>query len=369
MPQEGSLVKGYIINISYHKGCFVRLSNKHVGRILIKDMSDHYIPEPDKIYPVGTLVTARVISADPNSQNIVLNMKASVIGNDDNHNSAPVVGSGTVFGANDSKMLKEISALSVGDIITGTVKKIADFGVFVAIKGLSVVGLSRVGTAAPVSVTDLNTVYSVGDIVRGKILDINGPKVSIGLKNSYFTEGGSESDDDNEDEELAEGDEDIDDNDEIADDNEEEEDNDDDVEDEDDEEEVASGIQDTSMEMEEFNDENSADYVDVDDEIVVKKSKFTPIKQVRSSAVDVEEEDDDEEEVIVKPVKRAIKSSLFQWDDVKPTSNLGKTEEDNELEENKIVVESTKNSKVKQKAAKADDLDLFKKEVCRKGFT
>jgi predicted RNA-binding protein with RPS1 domain len=107
----------------------------------------------------------------------------------------------------DSEM--ELKNLTIGQVVRGTVHRITDFGVFVAIDDTSLVGLSRKAMAVPSETTDLKEVYSVGGHVRAKILGIAGSKISLGLKSSYFKEtttGNDESGDENDDEEEEEDD-------------------------------------------------------------------------------------------------------------------------------------------------------------------
>lgn len=90
-----------------------------------------------------------------------------------------------VFGK-DSEI--EIKNLKIGDIVKGTVQRITDFGVFIAIDNTSLVGLSRKPTAVSNETVDLKDIYSVGGRVQAKILGITGHKISLGLKSSYFNE-------------------------------------------------------------------------------------------------------------------------------------------------------------------------------------
>lgn len=41
------------------KGCFILLSRKLDARILVSNLSDGYVDEPEKEFPVGKLVTGR----------------------------------------------------------------------------------------------------------------------------------------------------------------------------------------------------------------------------------------------------------------------------------------------------------------------
>lgn len=122
-------------------------------------------------FPPGKLVDALVLNVSEgtsSSAQVNLSMRHSVVLGKDNET--------------------ELKNLTVGQVVRGVVQRITDFGVFIAIENTSLVGLSRKAMAVPSETTDLKEVYSVGGHVRAKILGIAGPKISLGLKSSYFKE-------------------------------------------------------------------------------------------------------------------------------------------------------------------------------------
>merc|ERR1711871_1211965 len=171
LPEEGSLVQGYIINTN-NSGCFVRLSRKIVGRVMIKDLSDEFVDNPSSAYPTGKLVSCRVLSVSSDDKMVSLAMKESLVG---------------------EHLSKELSKLSVGQVVEGHVKSIADFGIFVDISKTTITGLSRRENAVNRKVEDMHTVFTAGDLVKAKILSISGHKVALGLKSSFFSEDDSQS--------------------------------------------------------------------------------------------------------------------------------------------------------------------------------
>ncbi len=171
LPEEGSLVKGYVISTN-NDGCFVRLSFNVIGRALIKDLSDEFVDIPSIAYSTGKLVTCRVLSVNSVNNSVALSMKESLVG---------------------KKLFKELSKLSVGQIVEGHVKSVAPFGIFVNISKTNITGLSRKENAVNQNVEDLNGVFEVGDLVKARILSITGHKVSLGLKGSYFSGDASDS--------------------------------------------------------------------------------------------------------------------------------------------------------------------------------
>ena len=168
-PEAGSIVSGYITSVS-HKGCFVRLSSNPAltGIVYLKDLSDDFITNPSEAFPVGRLVQARVVTCNPDQFSAKLSLKNSDV-------------------AGYEIMKEQLASLAVGDVVVGIVEKIMHFGVFIKIKNTSIVGLSRKHVAVSDEAMDLNQVYQEGDVVRAKVLSISLSKVSLGLRESCFT--------------------------------------------------------------------------------------------------------------------------------------------------------------------------------------
>ena len=146
-------------------------------------MADEYIATPADVFPMGKLVKARVLSVSQTEDIAKLSLKPSVVG--------------------DDKLKLQLQKLIVGSVVVGKVHKVTDFGVFVRLDGTDLIGLSRRECAASMKVNDLKEVYTVGDLVRAKILGINGHKISLGLRPSYFE--GEVDERTEEDEEVEEG--------------------------------------------------------------------------------------------------------------------------------------------------------------------
>jgi rRNA biogenesis protein RRP5 len=229
LPIEGSLVTAYVANTS-GKGCFLRLSKNVSGRVLIKDLSDEFVNDPTETFPMGKLVTARLLSINDNLAN--LSLKLSLI-------------------EGNLSIGREINKLVVGDTIKGTVQKIADFGVFIAISNTSLIGLSRTGAAVAGSIDNLNDAFDIGDIVRAKVLtvDVVNNKIGLGLKPSYFSNDKKTEQDDSDMEE----------------DDESEEEEEDDDSDDDDEDEEGNVRMLNESEEEDSDDENIMNALDSDD--------------------------------------------------------------------------------------------------------
>lgn len=177
----GKEVKGYVKNVN-SKGCFIMLSRMIEARIILSNLSDEYVENPQKDFPVGMLVHGRVLSAEPVSGKVEVSLRKST--------------------ASKSQKLDDISYsdLHVGDIIDGQVKRVESYGLFVTIQSSELVGLCHVSELSDEPVVDINSLYKAGDAVKAKILKIDEKRhrVSLGMKKSYFDSDLTDDDDDNE---------------------------------------------------------------------------------------------------------------------------------------------------------------------------
>lgn len=161
-------MKAFVANAS-KKGCFLRLSLELTGQVLMKDLADNFVENISEQFPIGKLVEARLLSYNKDDNFAKLSLKSSAIG-------------GNKVSQEQIKKLKE------GSIITGTVQRVTDTGVFISIDKTVIVGLSRKATAIGDMNQNLKDVYQAGDIVKAKVLSVsvNSGKVALGLKESYF---------------------------------------------------------------------------------------------------------------------------------------------------------------------------------------
>ncbi|EMS48920.1 rRNA biogenesis protein rrp5 [Triticum urartu] len=158
----GTEVKGYVKNVN-PKGCFIMLSRMVEARIILSNLSDEYVENPQKDFSVGMLVQGRVLSAEPLSGKVEVSLRKST--------------------GSKSQKLDDISYsdLHVGDIVDGQVKRVESYGLFVTIKSSELVGLCHVSELSDEPVLDINACYKAGDII-----DEDRHRVSLGLKESYF---------------------------------------------------------------------------------------------------------------------------------------------------------------------------------------
>lgn len=190
---SGDLIRGYVSNIA-NSGLFVSLGRNVSGRVMIKDITDGFVQDWKSLFKLHQLVKVRVLAVKGNR--IELSLKKSAV------EGKGVDGAGS---------FKDFNELEVGDIVTGHIKKIEDYGVFVSFDNTNNVdGLCHKSQISDTQIKDFSKLFSLGDRVKAKILAIDTEKrrISIGLKASYFDDEDEEmedaSEEEQEDEEMAE---------------------------------------------------------------------------------------------------------------------------------------------------------------------
>ncbi|XP_014514109.1 rRNA biogenesis protein RRP5 [Vigna radiata var. radiata] len=166
------IVKGYIKNVT-PKGCFIMLSRKIDAKILLSNLSHEYVKEPEKEFPVGKLVSGRVISVEPLSKRVEVTLRTS-----------------TVTNTSKSEIV-DFSKFHVGDIISGRIKRVESFGLFIAIDNTNMVGLCHVSEISDNQIENIEANYKAGAGVNARILKVDEERhrISLGMKNSYMTDG------------------------------------------------------------------------------------------------------------------------------------------------------------------------------------
>lgn len=158
----GTRIQGKVISLMDY-GAFVELESGIEGLIHISEMSwTKKVAHPSKLLQVGQTVEVVVLNVDPNHRRISLGLKQVM--------------------ANPWEEAKE--KYPVGTVITGPVRNITDFGIFVGIEE---------GIDGLVHISDLHwtkkvkhpsELYKKGDIVEAKVLGINveNSRFSLGIK-------------------------------------------------------------------------------------------------------------------------------------------------------------------------------------------
>ncbi|KAK1467106.1 S1 RNA binding domain-containing protein [Colletotrichum melonis] len=168
---SGDIIRGFVKNVT-DKGVFVQLGGAVSALVKIGNLSDRYIKDWKGNFQVDQLVKGRVINVDAATSQVELSLKASVVEND---YTPPVT----------YKDVKE------GQVVTGKVRKVEEFGAFIVVdNSLNVSGLCHRSQMAEKPVEDARKLYNEGDVVKAKILSVDEEKrrITFGLKPSYFDE-------------------------------------------------------------------------------------------------------------------------------------------------------------------------------------
>ncbi|CAH1221347.1 30S ribosomal protein S1 [Paenibacillus plantiphilus] len=131
------------------------------GLVHVSELSWQHVAHPKDIVTEGQAVRVKVLKVDPAAGKISLSMKAAEPGPWDN--------AGSKF--------------NTGDIVTGTVRRIVNFGVFVEIAP-GVEGLVHISQLAHRHVATPHEVVQEGQEVKAKVLDFNPAekRVSLSIK-------------------------------------------------------------------------------------------------------------------------------------------------------------------------------------------
>ncbi|EQL36161.1 hypothetical protein BDFG_02402 [Blastomyces dermatitidis ATCC 26199] len=176
------IVRGFVRRVA-NNGLFVTLGHDVTAYIRISDLSDSYLKEWQNEFQVDQLVRGRIILADAESNKLQMSLKESVL---DPNYKTPIT----------------IKDLKRGQIVTGKVRNVEEFGAFIVIDGTAnLSGLCHRTEMAEGKVEDARKVFEKGDIVKAKIIkiDLNKERISLGLKASYFKDSDDESNDESAD--------------------------------------------------------------------------------------------------------------------------------------------------------------------------
>ena len=163
------IVRGFIKNVA-DNGVFVSLSSNITAFIRISDLSDAFLKEWKTNFEIGQLVEGKIIAVDSMHSHIQMSLKQSHLNK-------------------DYKPPLTFSDIYFGKIVTGKVRKVEDFGVFIVVDDSSnVSGLCHRTKMADQANVNPKLLYEEGDTVKAKVLGINKEKkqISFGLKASYF---------------------------------------------------------------------------------------------------------------------------------------------------------------------------------------
>lgn len=158
----GTVVHGRIRNMTSY-GAFIELEEGIDGLIHVSDMSwTRKINHPSQVLKRGDTVDAKVLTVDPVNKKISLGLKQLT-----------------------PDPWDEIESIyAVGDVVEGTVTKIAGFGLFVELE-TGIEGLVHISQASNRPFDDLKDVISEGVKVKAQVVNIDAGerRISLSIKN------------------------------------------------------------------------------------------------------------------------------------------------------------------------------------------
>ncbi len=176
------IIRGFIKNVA-DNGLFVSLASNVTAFVKISDLSDLYIKDWKSNFEVDQLVKGKIIAVDPMLNHVQMSLKQSYI---DKDYQPPLT-----FGD-----------MKVGQVVTGKIRKVEEFGVFVVLdNSANVSGLCHRSQMADRKAPNPKKLYNEGDVVKAKVLKIDQTKkqISLGLKASFFKDDEEEANDSDED--------------------------------------------------------------------------------------------------------------------------------------------------------------------------
>ena len=162
------IVRGFIKSIA-ENGIFVSLACNITAIVRVSHLSDAFVKDWKAKFEVDQLVEGKIVALDLPLNHVQMSLKKSDIDK-------------------DCKPPVTFADMEVGQTVTGKIRKVEDFGVFIVVDGSA--NVSGLCHKSKMSNTGANPrkLYEEGDAVQAKILNINTQKrqISFGLKPSYF---------------------------------------------------------------------------------------------------------------------------------------------------------------------------------------
>ena len=159
---EGSKLRGKITNIADY-GCFVEIHNGVEGLVHVSEMDwTNKNANPEKLVTIGQDVEVMILDIDPERRRISLGIKQ----------------------CQPNPWAKFIESHEIGEIITGKIKSITDFGIFIGLDD----GIDGLVHLSDLSWTDSGDIavrnYKKGDDLKTILIstDIERERISLGVK-------------------------------------------------------------------------------------------------------------------------------------------------------------------------------------------
>jgi small subunit ribosomal protein S1 len=152
----GTIVEGQVVNLT-HFGAFVDIGGVD-GMIHISNIDHRHIKHPSDVLSVGDSVSVRIDSIDAENGRIALNRRATL----------------------PDPWNEFIQNFKEGDLLSGVVTNVVDFGVFVAAPG-GAQGLVHTTRMSSLGTTNPRDMFRSGDPVLARIVTIDTEKQHIEL--------------------------------------------------------------------------------------------------------------------------------------------------------------------------------------------
>ena len=163
------ICRGFIKNVA-DNGVFVTLASNVTAYIKVSDLSDSYLKDWKAGFEIDQLVRGKIIFVDAALNHVQMSLR-------DSHMSS------------EYKAPLTFDVMKVGQKVTGKVRKIVDYGVFVVVdNSANISGLCHRSEMSDQSGANPMKLYEEGDSVKAIVLrvDSSSRKISFGLKASYF---------------------------------------------------------------------------------------------------------------------------------------------------------------------------------------
>jgi len=183
IPKPNDMIHAYVVSTT-KMGCFVRLSRSVEGRVILKELSDEFIPNPSAVFPPGRLVVGKVKSVkEPSSKK----------------GGRPAV-TMVDLDMRESVLLSSADRISLDDVkvnskYTGVITRVESYGVFVRIDNSDVSGLAHVSECSDSYIKNIFDLYNPGDFVKLVVLqmDKEQSRLAFSLKASNFDDSDDDS--------------------------------------------------------------------------------------------------------------------------------------------------------------------------------
>ncbi|KAL8916363.1 MAG: hypothetical protein Q9208_008553 [Pyrenodesmia sp. 3 TL-2023] len=163
------ILQGFVKNVA-DSGIFMSLGSNVTAYVRVSDLSDLYLKDWKSQFEIDQLVKGKVIEVDTTVNHVQMSLKQSHIDK-------------------DYKPPLTFNDMTVGQVVTGKIRKVADFGVFIVVdNSANVSGLCHRTQMADGKVQEPQKLFEEGDVVKAKVLKVDRQKkrISLGLKASFF---------------------------------------------------------------------------------------------------------------------------------------------------------------------------------------